>query len=114
MRKSKQAGRHIVPSLSWSKMARLPCLFDSVQKVPDSRAVRSLLTRVAAAVVLIALPLSAWSQCAGWQSTAEARMACCAQQDQWPMHSPPKSATQKRVTKLQADTVCAHSERLPS
>jgi len=76
--------------------------------------VRSLITRVAAAVVLIALPLSAWSQCAGWQSTAEARMACCAQQDQCPMHSQTRSATHERVTQTQADTCCAHSERSPS
>jgi hypothetical protein len=76
--------------------------------------VRSLISRLAAVTVLIVLPLSAWVQCAGWQSTAEARMACCAQEAQCPMHSQSRSGRHERVTQTQADTCCALSERSPS
>src|SRR5439155_848360 len=72
------------------------------------------MTRLAAVVVLIALPLSAWAQCAGWQRTAEARMACCAQEDQCPMHAKSKSGSHEMTAQAQADTCCALSERAPS
>lgn len=71
------------------------------------------MTRLAAVVILIALPLSAWAQCAGWQSTAEARMACCAQEDQCPMRSKSQSDHQM-VTQAEADACCALSERSTS
>jgi hypothetical protein len=74
------------------------------------------MTRLAAIAVLIVLPTSAWAQCAGWQSTAEARMACCAQEEQCPMHggTTDGSMSQRTVTQEQADTCCARSERAPS
>jgi hypothetical protein len=71
--------------------------------------------RLAAVVVLIVLPTSAWAQCAGWQGTAEARMECCAQEEQCPMHKGTDgSMSHRSVTQEQADTCCALSERVPS
>lgn len=76
--------------------------------------VRSLMTRFVAVVVLIVLPTSAWAQCAGWQSTAEARMECCAQEEQCPMHAGKYGTVSHTLTQQQADTCCALSERAPS
>jgi hypothetical protein len=71
--------------------------------------------RLAAVVVLIVLPTSAWAQCAGWQGTAEARMECCAQDEQCPMHKGTDgSMSHRSITQEQADTCCARSERVPS
>ena len=77
--------------------------------------VRSLMTRLVAVVVIVVLPTSAWAQCAGWQSSAEARMECCAQEEQCPMHAgTDASVSHRTVTQGQADTCCALSERTPS
>jgi hypothetical protein len=73
------------------------------------------MTRLAAIAVLIVLSTSAWAQCAGWQSTAEARMECCAQEEQCPMHAATGgSISHKLVTQTDADTCCALSGRAPS
>jgi hypothetical protein len=76
--------------------------------------VRSLMMRFAAVAILIVLPTTAWAQCAGWQSTAEARMECCAQEEQCPMHAGTGASLTHTVTQQQADTCCALSERAPS
>lgn len=73
------------------------------------------MTRFVAVLILVVLPTSAWAQCAGWQSTAEARMECCAQEEQCPMHKGTDgSASHRTVSQEQADTCCARSERVPS
>ena len=76
--------------------------------------VRPLMTRFVAILVLVVLPTSAWAQCAGWQSTAEARMECCAQEEQRPMHAVTDASVSHTLTQQQADTCCALSERAPS
>ena len=88
--------------------------FDSETEVQHCRGVRSLMTRLAAVVVLIVLATSAWAQCAGWQSSAEARMECCAQEEQCPMHAGTDASVSHTLTQQQADTCCALSERAPS
>lgn len=87
---------------------------DFVGNPPHPMSVRSLMTRFVAVVVLIVLPTSAWAQCAGWQSTAEARMECCAQEEQCPMHAGTNPSASHTLTQQQADTCCALSERAPS
>jgi hypothetical protein len=73
------------------------------------------MNRLAVVAVLIVLPTSAWAQCAGWQSTAEARMECCAHEEQCPMHKGTGgSVAERTVTQQEADTCCARSERVPS
>ena len=76
--------------------------------------VRSLMTRFVAVVVLVVLPTSAWVECAGWQSTAEARMECCAQEEQCPMHAGTAASVSHTLTQQQADSCCALSEDAPS
>lgn len=74
-----------------------------------------MMTRFVTVLVLVVLPTSAWAQCAGWQRTAEGRMACCAQAQQCPMHQGTNASVSHRpVTQEQADTCCALSERVPS
>ena len=72
------------------------------------------MTRLVAVVVLVVLPTSAWAQCAGWQGTAEARMECCAQEEQCPMHAGTAASVRHTLTQQQADTCCALSERASS
>jgi hypothetical protein len=72
------------------------------------------MTRFVAVIVLVVLPMSAWAQCAGWQSTAEARMECCAQEEQCPMHAGTGASLTHTFTQQQADTCCALSEHAPS
>lgn len=72
------------------------------------------MTRVVALLILVVLPTSAWAQCGGWQNTAEARMECCAQEEQCPMHAGTRASVSHDVTQQQADTCCARSERAPS
>lgn len=50
--------------------------------------------------------------CAGWDGTAEARMACCEGSDVCPMHhpAPGDAGATSRVSQAQADSCCAISE----
>ena len=48
--------------------------------------------------------------CAGWAATPEARMACCADEDNCPMHKGGNSSGSERViSQAQADACCAVS-----
>src|SRR5262245_39594454 len=51
--------------------------------------------------------------CAGWASTREARMACCADETTCPMHKGGShgSSSVRTLTQSEADTCCATSER---
>jgi len=50
--------------------------------------------------------------CAGWLPTAEARMACCADGGECPMHKGDshRSGSGRVITQLQADSCCASAE----
>ena len=71
-----------------------------------------LFRRTAALVVVITLGAAGWAECAGWQGTPEARMACCLGSADCPMHGSTESgAGSKRVlTQAQADSCCAASD----
>src|SRR3989442_2634427 len=96
-------------------MADLACLIDSVQEVRHPRCVRSLMTRLAAVVVLLVLPTSTWAQCAGWLGTSDARMEFCAQEDQCPMHArADQPVSPGMMTQPQAHPCSALSHLAPS
>ena len=64
--------------------------------------------RLAAIGAVLTLCVGNLAVCAGWQATAEARMACCASGTTCPMHksaSDGRSATHM-VSQAQADTCC--------
>jgi hypothetical protein len=90
--------------------------FDSVTKVEHPRNVRLLMTRVVTLIAIITLTFNTSAQCAGWQETAEARMACCANETECPMHpaGPGGAQSPRSVTQSQADACCSLSEHSSS
>jgi hypothetical protein len=73
--------------------------------------VELVLRRTAALVVVLALSAAGWAECAGWQASPEARMACCLGSADCPMHgSEPGAGSESIVTQAQADSCCAASD----
>jgi len=65
---------------------------------------------VASVACLLAFAQSATAQCAGWQATPEARMACC-QDGACPLHHHHDGASPAQITQTAADDCCALSPR---
>ena len=72
----------------------------------------SLLHRLSAVVLAVALLAGTAGVCAGWLPTPEARMDCCVEGGTCPMHKGdvPGSAQTRTMTQAQADSCCASSE----
>ena len=117
-RRGRRSGRRKLASgcAASSGADRTP--FDTIREVQHPKIVRFLTTRIAAVLIAVMLPTSAWAQCAGWQSTAQARMACCVNEGQCPMHSrnghQSGSGAQTKMTQAEADACCGLSERSTS
>ena len=73
------------------------------------KVVELLLRRTSALVVALTLGTAGWAECAGWQATPEARMACCSGSGACPMHGSTETGAESRrvVTQAQADNCCA-------
>jgi hypothetical protein len=86
--------------------------FDSVPAVEHPRAVVRLVQRLATIALAFALMAGNAAVCAGWMPTPEARMACCADGAECPMHKGDshRSGSQRVLTQAQADSCCASSE----
>jgi hypothetical protein len=69
--------------------------------------------RLSALALTLALVAGNAAICAGWMPTPEARMACCADGGECPMHKRDShsSASERVLTQAQADSCCASSER---
>jgi hypothetical protein len=89
-----------------------PVRFDSVPAVKHPRDVMRLVQRLAALALTFALMAGNAAICAGWMPTPEARMACCADGAECPMHKGDShnSGSQHGLTQAQADSCCASSE----
>ena len=87
--------------------------FDRLTTATHPNGVGSLVRRVASVVCLLAFAQSAVGQCAGWQSTPEARMACC-QDGACQMHRHEDGASRTRITQAAADDCCAQSPQRES
>ena len=76
------------------------------------RIVELLFRRTAAFVVALTLVGAGWAECAGWQASPEARMACCLGSADCPMHgsTEPGASSDRVVTQAQADSCCAASD----
>ena len=74
--------------------------------------VELLFRRTAALLVVLTLGAAGWAECAGWQATPEARMACCSGSGDCPMHgsTEPGAGSERVVTQAQADSCCAASD----
>jgi hypothetical protein len=73
--------------------------------------VQSRLRRIVVVVLSIGFFTGAWRPCAGWESTAEARMACCVRHGACAMHKVAQDAAGATLTQSEADTCCAAAER---
>ncbi len=71
-----------------------------------------LAQRLAALALAFGLLAGNVAICAGWLPTAEARMACCADGGDCPMHKGDshRSGSGRVITQLQADSCCASAE----
>ena len=68
--------------------------------------------RLAALALTFGLMAGDAAVCAGWLPTAEARMACCADGVECPMHKGDshRSGSERVITQAQADSCCAAAE----
>jgi hypothetical protein len=87
--------------------------FDSYATVQHARSVVRVLGRFAVFAAVLTLCVGDVAACAGWEATAEARMACCQDEASCPMHKSEAhgAASNHHVTQAQADNCCAGSER---
>jgi hypothetical protein len=71
-----------------------------------------LVQRLAAVALTFGLMVGNAAICAGWLPTPEARMACCAEGVECPMHKGDshRSESGRVLTQVQADSCCASSE----
>jgi hypothetical protein len=74
--------------------------------------VLTLARRLCAMGLILALAAGNGAVCAGWAPTPEARMSCCTESSDCPMHKEgaPHSGGTSLVTQAQADSCCASSE----
>ena len=72
-----------------------------------------VVARTVAATLIAVLTAGPVGLCAGWQTTAEERMACCAEGVACPMHKADRhqSNGKQAITQAEADSCCAASER---
>ena len=73
----------------------------------------SFLRRLASIVCVLAFAQSAVAECAGWQTTAEARRQCC-EDGACPVHHHDDGANRARIAQSAADDCCAQSQRQES
>ena len=68
--------------------------------------------RPAALIALVVLIGGPFAKCEGWLATPEARMACCANEQDCPMHKADRrpSGSTHTVSQSDADRCCATSE----
>ena len=71
-----------------------------------------LVHRLAAVALAFGLVAGNAAVCAGWMATPEARMACCADGVECPMHKEDshRSGSERVLTQAQADSCCAAAE----
>ena len=69
-----------------------------------------LIRRIAALALITFLSGGGSGLCAGWEGTAEARMACCTEGGTCPMHTSSADGMTEVVTQAEADSCCASSE----
>jgi hypothetical protein len=86
--------------------------FDTVREVEHSRDVVGFVRRLAALALTFGLMAGNAAICAGWMPSPEARMACCAEGAECPMHKggSDRSGSQRVLTQVQADSCCASAE----
>jgi hypothetical protein len=76
------------------------------------RSVRIVVRRLSAVLLAAGLLAGNAAVCAGWLATPEARLACCADGAECPMHKGDshRSGSGRVLTQIQADSCCASAE----
>jgi len=71
------------------------------------------LSRFVAITIVLVLVGGHLAECQGWLATPEARMACCANEQECPMHKAGQhsSGSNHRTSQSDADRCCATSDR---
>jgi hypothetical protein len=69
------------------------------------------LRRIVVIVLSVGFLAGAWRPCAGWETTAEARMSCCVRKAACAKHKVAGSAVVTTVSQPEADACCAAAER---
>ena len=94
---------------AWSKSGQS---FDRASAVEHPRGVVRFVQRLAALALTFGLMAGNAAICAGWLPTPEARMACCADDAECPMHKGDshRSGSARVLTQAQADSCCASAE----
>ena len=89
----------------------IPCVVDTPHLPLHSMGVGMLPRRIAVTALVVFLSAGNKGLCAGWEATAEARMACCVE-GSCPMHSSSErgSDSTRALTQADADRCCAASE----
>lgn len=92
--------------------AASPSLVDTPDQQAHDRNVL-VVARTVAATLIAVLAAGPVGLCAGWQATAEARMACCVEGVACPMHVAERDHVDgtQALTQAEADSCCAASER---
>ena len=87
--------------------------FDRTTAEEHAKAVVVLSRRVSSIALTLLLLAGNIGVCAGWGVTSEARMACCSEGGDCPMHHRVGHHSQAAnpITQAQADSCCASSER---
>ena len=73
----------------------------------------TVIRRLSALFLTLALATSQAGVCAGWMATPEARMACCSDDGPCPMHesNSEDDGSKRAVSQAEADRCCAISEQ---
>ena len=76
------------------------------------RTVLNWLRRISVLMLMLALVDAHVAVCAGWEATPEARMACCSEGHECPMHKGDAQSfgSARVLTQAQADSCCASAE----
>lgn len=87
--------------------------FDTSSAVKHPKTLVTASRCISAVLLSLALAIGNAAVCAGWARTAEARMTCCAEGHECPMHKgrSHESGSVRVFTQAQADACCAASER---
>src|SRR5215207_6808779 len=104
---------------SYGAEANLPAIrperrqFDTWPRLQHPREVRIFIRRLSVVILTMGLLAGNAAVCAGWLATPEARMACCAEGRDCPMHKgeSQRSGRERLLTQAQVDSCCASSER---
>lgn len=102
-------GRLEFPGKEW----RIASSVDIGQPLFHAKWVRAVVRHVIVLAVMAAAVVGDLRLCAGWTSTPEARMDCCEDESDCPMHSgqTPPGGHRQAHSQAQADACCAISEQ---